>query len=297
MRLLFQGISALTICLVPLLVHAQDLPDRFFDSNGVRIRYVDQGTGQPIVLLHGQGNNVDAAWIRTGVVANLAKDHRVIAMDLRGHGKSGKPHDPEAYGEEMGRDVLRLLDHLQIRRAHILGYSMGGAVNAKLLTTHPERYLTAILGGSSGRRDWSAELAKAAEDEAAEWAQGPPFRAFISRNTPPDQPPPTEEQMRATSQRMLETIDPLAMAAYMRSRHRQVVTNAELAALRVPVLAVVGSADPALAGVNELKAAMPRLKVVVIDGATQSSATERGAPRRPEFVNAIREFVATHKLP
>lgn len=288
---------AVAIWLVPTLVCAQTLNDKFFDSNGVQIRYVDQGAGEPIVLLHGQGNNIDAAWVRTGVLANLATDHRVIAMDLRGHGKSGKPHDPEAYGEEMGRDVLRLLDHLQIRRAHILGYSMGGAVNAKLLTTHPDRFLTAILGGSSGRRNWSVELAKAAEDEAAEWAQGPPFRAFIRRNTPPDQPPPTEEQMRATSQRMLETIDPLAMAAYMRSRQRQVVTNAELAAVRVPMLAVVGSADPALAGVNELKGAMPRLKVVVIEGATHSSANERGAPRRQEFVNAIREFVAAHKSP
>ncbi len=154
MRLQFRGITSLAICLVPALVCAQELGDKSFDSSGVRIRYVDKGTGHPIVLLHGKGNNLDAAWIRTGVLANLAKDHRVIAMDLRGHGKSGKPHDPEAYGEEMGRDVVRLLDHLQIRRAHILGYSMGGGVNAKLLTTHPDRYFTAILGGSSGRRNW-----------------------------------------------------------------------------------------------------------------------------------------------
>ncbi len=73
------------------------------------------------------------------------------------------------------------------------------------------------------------------------------------------------------------------------------VTDAELATVQVPVLAVVGSADPALAGVNELKGVMPSLKVVVIEGATHSSANERGAARRPEFVNAIREFVAAHK--
>jgi len=96
---------------------------------------------------------------------------------------------------------------------------------------------------------------------------------------------------------MLQTIDPLAMAAFARSRQRQVVTNSEIAAVRVPVLAVVGSLDPALAGVNELKAAMSSLKVVVIEGASHSSADERGAPRRPEFVNAIREFVAAHKSP
>ena len=295
MRVWSRQIGVLIIFLAPHLGCAQAFPDRFFDSDGVQIRYLDQGAGQPIVLLHGQGNNVDAAWVRTGVVANLAQDHRVIAVDLRGHGKSGKPHDPEAYGEEMGRDVLRLLDHLQIRRAHILGYSMGGAVSAKLLTTHPERFMTAIFGGSSGRRNRNAESAEADEREANEWAQGPPFRAFILRNTPADQPPPTEAQMIERSQRMLETIDPLAMAAFARSRERQVVTNAEMAAVRIPVLAVVGSADRALTGVNELKAIMPSLTLVVIEGATHSSADERGAPRRPEFVNAIREFVAAHR--
>jgi len=295
MHLQLSGLAALGICLAPQLVCAQALDDKFFDSNGVRIRYVDQGAGEPIVLLHGQGNNVDAAWVQTGVLANLATDHRVIAMDLRGHGKSGKPHKPEAYGEEMGLDVLRLLDHLKIQKAHILGYSLGAGVNAKLLVTHSERYLTAILAGSSGGRNWSPELAKAAEDEAKEWEQGPPFRAFILRNASPDRPVPTEEQIRETSQRMLQTIDPLAMAAFARSRERQVVTNAEIAAVNIPTLALLGGADPRLAGVRELKEVMPSLTVVVIEGATHSSADERGAPRRPEFVKAIREFLAARK--
>ena len=244
-----------------------------------------------VVLVHGAFAE-SSSW--TGVLANLATDHRVIAMDLRGHGKSGKPHKPEAYGEEMGLDVLRLLDRLKIQKAHILGYSLGAGVNAKLLVTHSERYLTAILAGSSGGRNWSPELAQAAEAEAKEWEQGPPFRAFILRNASPDRPP-TEEQMRETSQRMLQTIDPLAMAAFARSRERQVVTNAEIAAVRIPTLALVGGADPRLAGVKALKAVMPSLTVVVIEGATHSSADERGAPRRPEFVKAIREFVAAHR--
>lgn len=163
MRLRRCVVGALVICFLPSL-RARDFADKFFDSNGVRIRYLDQGKGQPLVLLHGQGNNVDAAWVRTGVVANLSKDHRVIAMDLRGHGKSGKPHVPQAYGEELGLDVIRLLDHLKIPRAHILGYSLGAGVNAKLLTTHSQRYLTAIFGGFSGGRGWSDELARAAEE-------------------------------------------------------------------------------------------------------------------------------------
>jgi len=95
MRLLFRGISTLAICLAPALVCAPDLHKKYFDSSGVQIRFIDQGTGQPVVLLHGARDNLDAAWIRTGVVANLAKDHRVIAMDLRGHGKSENPTIPK----------------------------------------------------------------------------------------------------------------------------------------------------------------------------------------------------------
>src|SRR5262245_20961152 len=75
--------------------------DKYFDSKGVRIRYVDEGTGEPVVLIHGHTSNIEVSWIDTGVLPILAKHHRVVALDLRGHGKSGKPHEPEAYGAEM----------------------------------------------------------------------------------------------------------------------------------------------------------------------------------------------------
>ena len=121
---------------------------KFFDSNGVRLRYVEQGDGQPIVLLHGNGNTLQS-WIDAGVFKNLAADFRVIAFDARGHGKSAKPHDPKQYGPEMARDVVRLLDHLSIPKAHIIGYSMGAGTTLQLLTMNPERFLTAVLGASS----------------------------------------------------------------------------------------------------------------------------------------------------
>ena len=102
-------------------------PDQFFDSNGVRIRYVEQGQGPAIVLMHGYTGTLDRHFIANGVFANFAKDYRVIAMDLRGHGKSDKPHDPNAYGETMAGDVVRLLDHVKIPRAHVLGYLLGAS--------------------------------------------------------------------------------------------------------------------------------------------------------------------------
>src|SRR5215510_9080766 len=88
-------------------------PDRFFDSNGVQIRYVEQGSGSPVVMLHGYTGTADRHFISNGVFAQIAKEHRAIAMDLRAHGKSSKPHDPKMYGDEMARDVIRLLDHLK----------------------------------------------------------------------------------------------------------------------------------------------------------------------------------------
>ena len=220
-------LSALIVGVVVVLPHPAVAQDKFFDSNGVRIRYVDQGRGDPILLLHGQANNIETAWIDTGVLADLTKDHRVIAMDARGHGKSDKPHDPKAYGEEMVHDVVRLLDHLKIPRAHIVGYSMGGAINMKLLTMHPERYLTAVVGGHSGRRTWTPEEAKAAAEEAADLAGDAPFRAQILRAAPPNKPP-TEAEISAITKLILANNDPLALAAVVRARRGHLISEAEL---------------------------------------------------------------------
>jgi pimeloyl-ACP methyl ester carboxylesterase len=82
--------------------------DKFFDSNGVKIRYTDQGQGEPVLLSHGFGVNADIQWGPPGEVEALAKDYRVIAYDNCGHGKSGKPHDPKKYGDEMVEDAVSL---------------------------------------------------------------------------------------------------------------------------------------------------------------------------------------------
>ena len=109
--------------------------DRFFDSAGVRIHYIEQGAGEPVVLIHGYTVDLNEQWIATGVFPALASSYRVIALDARGHGLSDKPHERSAYGPEMGLDIVRLLDHLGIRRAHIVGYSMGAHIVAQL--DHP----------------------------------------------------------------------------------------------------------------------------------------------------------------
>ena len=124
-----------------------DSGPKVFIFNGVPIQYSIEGKGEPVVLIHGLFASARINWRISGIIKALAKDYQVIAMDVRGHGGSGKPKEDEAYGVEMMEDVVRLLDHLNIQKAHVVGYSMGGMITMKLLTRHPDRVRSAILGG------------------------------------------------------------------------------------------------------------------------------------------------------
>src|SRR5262245_4176853 len=138
-----------------VLVPAPQTEGKFFDSNGVKIHYVVEGKGEPVLLIHGFTANAQVQWGLPGVLSALAKDYQVIALDNRGHGKSGKPHDPKQYGMEMVDDAVRLLDHLKIKKAHVIGYSMGAMLTCKFLTTYPDRVISATLGGAAGIRPGS----------------------------------------------------------------------------------------------------------------------------------------------
>ncbi len=125
-------IAAALVCLASAPAFAAD-DGKYAEFDGVKIHYIDRGKGEPIVLLHGGTSSLDS-WVRTGVVANLEKDFRVIAFDARGSGRSSKPHDPKAYGRQQALDVPRLLDALKLDRAHIVGFSLGSSTVAQLLT-------------------------------------------------------------------------------------------------------------------------------------------------------------------
>jgi pimeloyl-ACP methyl ester carboxylesterase len=188
---------------------------------------------------------------------------------------------------------VRLLDHLHIARAHIVGHSMGAGITAQLLTTNPDRFLTATLSGSAGRQTWTTQDAAAAEAEAVEFEQGIPFRSMILHTAPTDQPKPTDEQIQARSQQLLGRNDRLAMAAVVRSRGEQTFSAAQMATVQVPTLGLIGSADGYLAAMQQLPSVLPTLKVVVIEGATHGGTL--GVTRRPEFVEHFRTFTAAHK--
>jgi pimeloyl-ACP methyl ester carboxylesterase len=288
------ALSALTISASQLLL-AQPVapPDSFFDSNGVRIRYVDQGQGAPVVLIHGYTGNLERHWVAPGVFANLAKDHRVIALDCRGHGKSGKPTDPMAYGAEMGQDVVRLLDHLKLPRAHIVGFSMGAIILGPLLTTSADRFITATFVGHHPEWRWTDADAQEAEAAAKELEGDTPFRSLIVGISPPNAPPPSDDEVRKLAQGLVAANDLKALAAFQRGRRPLVVSEAQLAAVRVPSIEIIGSLDPNLDGMKELKKILPSLETVVVEGATHGG--ERSVLRRPEFLAALQAFLARQR--
>jgi hypothetical protein len=128
-----------------------------FESNGVKIAYFTQGKGEPVLLIHGWLSSAGVNWVLPGISEHLAKDYQVIGMDVRGHGISDKPTKVEAYGPELVEDVVRLLDHLKIKKAHIVGYSMGGIIAANFTVKHPDRVLSTTLGGMGWLREGSLE--------------------------------------------------------------------------------------------------------------------------------------------
>lgn len=264
--------------------------DKFFDSQGVRIRYIEQGAGEPVVLVHGYTATIERNWIVSGVFQQLAKNFRVIALDCRGHGKSDKPHDTKQYGQEMVLDIVRLLDHLKIQKAHIVGYSMGGIITAKLLTMKPERFLTATLGGNGGLLAPTELEIKLFEQLAADMEKGS-LRTLILALTPKDQPRPTEEQIKQSDAIFLAGQDVAALAAVVRSNVDLAISEAQVAAINVPTIAIIGTADPLIEGVNKLKKAMPKLKVITVERATHVSAFGR-----PEFIEALQEFLKANSL-
>jgi pimeloyl-ACP methyl ester carboxylesterase len=224
-----------------------------FLSDGVRIAYLDEGPrdGTPIVLVHGFASNSKVNWVTTGWVATLVEaGHRVIALDVRGHGASEGPHDPALYGTatHMAEDVRRLMDHLHIERADVMGYSMGAWITGHLALAHPERLRSVIFGGLahamvegiSGQETIAAAL-EAESDAEVKSPKGRAYRAFAKQTGS----------------------DLAALAACMRGS-RQPVPADGLMQLHMPVLIAVGTRDDVAGSVEDFAALIPGAEVLPI---------------------------------
>ncbi|MCH7960074.1 MAG: alpha/beta fold hydrolase [Candidatus Hydrogenedentes bacterium] len=140
------GILTIGIALFWVMSTQAVATDYYFDSDGVKIQFTSDGEGDAVILIHGYQATGSLNWKMPGIVRMLSNDYRVIVMDVRGHGKSEDAPD-DAYGIEAVHDVIRLMDHVGLQKAHIAGYSMGGMITIKLVTMYPRRVRSAIVGG------------------------------------------------------------------------------------------------------------------------------------------------------
>jgi pimeloyl-ACP methyl ester carboxylesterase len=291
MRALCSLIAAIAMLLPAPALAAADAPtqDLHFDSDGVKIRYTVQGEGEPVILVHGFTASVETNWGAPGTIDALAEDYRVIAMDARGHGKSGKPHQPEAYGFRMVEDVIRLMDHLGILKAHIAGYSMGGGIALQAIATYPDRFYSAILGGA-GWQPPGGPFEGMMKVLADSLEQGKGLGPLVLALNPAGAPKPTSEQIAAINEQLLADNDALALAAVIRgfSANRQ-ITQDQLRAIRVPMLAVVGEIDPIKAAVDGMAGVATQLEVVVLPGKDHLTAVAD-----PKLAESMREFLLRH---
>ena len=223
-----------------------------FTHDDIEIAFLDEGEGEPIVLVHGFASNKEVNWVAPGWVTTLTRAaRRVIALDDRGHGQSAKLYDPALYNTSlMAGDVRALLDHLGIARADVLGYSMGARITAFLALEHPDYVRSAILGGLGAHLVDGVGLPQSIADalEAPSLAdvpdqQGRMFRSFAEQ---------TKSDLRA-------------LAACIRGS-RQTLTRAQVAAIRAPVLVAVGSRDDVAGSAAELGAMIPGARALDIPG-------------------------------
>jgi pimeloyl-ACP methyl ester carboxylesterase len=246
---------------------------RSFNSGQVEIAFIDEGEGEPIVLVHGFASNKQVNWVHPGWVAVLVQaGRRPIALDIRGHGASTKLYDPALYDTAlMADDVRALLDHLKIDRADVMGYSMGARITAFLSLARPQRVRAAILGGLGSRlvegvglpESIAVALEAPSVDDVTD-PQGRMFRIFA-------------DQTRS---------DRRALAACIRGT-RQALSREEAARIAVPMLIAVGTKDQVAGSAHTLAALVPGARAVDIPNRDHMLAVGDRA-----FKAAVLEFLA-----
>jgi pimeloyl-ACP methyl ester carboxylesterase len=223
-----------------------------FRNGDVEIAYLDEGEGEPIVLVHGFASTKDVNWMLTSWVVALKRDNRrVIALDNRGHGESSKLYDPSAYHSAiMADDVRALLDHLEIVRADVMGYSMGARITAFLAVAHAERVRSAILGGLGIHLVEGIGLPERIADA-------------LEAQSLRDVSDPTGHMFRAFAEQTGSDLH--ALAACIRGS-RQTLSREQVAAIRAPVLIAVGTNDQVAGSARKLAALIPGARALDIPG-------------------------------
>jgi pimeloyl-ACP methyl ester carboxylesterase len=242
-----------------------------FDSDGVRLHFEVDGPerGMPLVAVHGFASDYQLNWVGSRWQETLTNaGFRVIGLDCRGHGHSDKPHDPAAYAVDvMAGDVTRLLDHLDVATTSYLGYSMGARIGLEVVLDTPDRVSRAVLGGigAAGAIDRAGAIARALR--AGEPTADPVAQTFY----------------KFASARPINDLQ--ALAACIEGLQPDAIP-ARLAAIKTPILIVVGDQDQIARGAPELVELIPSSRLVMIAGRDHMSAV----PAR-DFKRVALEFL------
>lgn len=269
-----------------LLVHR--VAGSYFDSNGVRIHYTVEGKGEPVVLIHGVAANADLNWRRPGVIRALSQHYKVIAFDLRGHGLSGKPQDPDAYGSEMIEDIARLMDHLQIPKAHVAGYSLGGFLLLKFLAVHPERVQSAAICAAG----WIDPEHPSEIPNPYRAPAKPQAVKSLQASVLPGPKAPKTIFNRVRSWIGDQLIDKTAIKALKKTYVQFAVTQSDLEHNQVPAVCFVGTHDGFLYLAEDLKAHMANLELIELNGSTHFTT-----PFYTQFKRDLVQFFQKHAMP
>ncbi|MBU2582832.1 MAG: alpha/beta hydrolase [Alphaproteobacteria bacterium] len=229
-----------------------------FDSEGVSIAYLDSAPtvaavdSVPVILVHGFASNVATNWVAPGWIDTLTgAGYRVIAIDNRGHGTSEKRHDPSMYGGPlMAEDVRRLIEHLGLAQAHVMGYSMGARITAFLTLKHPALVKSAVFAGLG----INMVRGMAGTGPIANALEAPSIEDVVN---------PTARTFRAFAEQTKSDLQ--ALAACIRSS-RDPISRDEVGRISCPVLVAVGSEDVIGGSAEDLAELIPTAEAFVIPG-------------------------------
>ena len=250
-------------------------PDRYFTSGDARLRYRDIGQGDAVILIHGLSRSLDD-W--NGVADSLALDHRVIALDVRGFGKSTRFSDRAHFGRRMADDVVQLMDHLGIPRAHLAGHSMGAAISAKIATLYPNRVSSLALLAGPFYQD-TLTFGKDERGFATEIEQHRSMKKLIRWLFPPL----PDSIVAAWDADGMSRNDPVTIAAAMRSMDALMVVPSTAGNVRAPTVIIVGGGDPLAPQSRWLATWWPNARLVEIPEADHGTVLGH-----PETLRAMR---------
>ena len=265
-------------------VLAQGKPNEydFKTSDGIRIHYYVLGSrGTPVMLIHGYTGSALGNWFDNGIAQELAKNHIVVALDNRNHGKSEKP---QLTGPGKAQDVVELMDHLKIQKAHIHGYSMGGGMTAQLLTMIPDRIISGAFGGSGimeADPEWQARV-------PADKQGRDPVEDTLSHNLRIRHA--VDNGMSREEAEKLAATPPAARPAPTAQRP---ALQIDLTTLEIPMLAINGEYDRPLAKTHRLWREVKDFTNVVLPGKSHLSAIVNGYMPRL-YVDSLVAFINSH---